>query len=77
MVSLIDVGLPKYNYRNSQIIKTTESGESITSTTDRIILAVTLLWSLRTKALSAQSVPERQPLGLALADNTASKVSQT
>ena len=36
MVSLRYVGLPKYNYKNSQIIQTTDrrERESITSTTD-------------------------------------------
>lgn len=42
MASLIYVGLPKYNYKNKQIIKTTDSGESITSMIDIMVLALTL-----------------------------------
>lgn len=77
MVSLIHTGFPKYNYKSSLIIKITESRQSIPSTTDIMVLALALLWSMRTRALSAQLIDqERQSLGLAPAEYTAAKVNQ-
>lgn len=77
MVSLIHTGLPKYNYKSSLIINITESGQSIPSTTDIMVLARALLWSMRTRVLSAQLIDqERQSLGLAPAEYTAAKVNQ-
>jgi len=55
------LGLPKYNYKNSQIIKTTNRRESITSTTDLTELALTSLWSMRTKVASAQLIMKGNP----------------
>jgi hypothetical protein len=74
MASLIHGGIPKYNYKNSQVIISADSGEGFTSTIDAVV------WHCpcsRTQdgGYHQNNGPWTEPQGLVPADNLSTIVT--